>query len=108
MTAPLMMTVLDRPAHADELANFAQLLHGGYLDGQPIPSTYGQLWQRAAEQQPRPTGRIRFIAWRLRVAARQRGTRGARAIRNASDGLPFARPMRAYTNGVISAGKDLS
>lgn len=105
MTARIMLTVLDRPAEDAELATFAKLLHDGYLDGQAISAKYGQLWTRAAEQQPAATGRVRFVAWRLRVAARARGTRGARATRDA-DGLPFAPAMRPYTHGVISAGKD--
>lgn len=72
MPAPIMMTVLDRPATDAELAAFAQHLADGYLDGQPIPAKYGQLWERVAERPRANMGPTRFIAWKLITRAKGR------------------------------------
>ncbi|WP_336628486.1 MULTISPECIES: hypothetical protein [unclassified Microbacterium] len=94
MTAPIIFAALDRPATPEELENASALIADGFLDGQPIPARYGQLWQRAAEQERAYMGRPRFIAWTLIVRAARRGRRGPRAA-----------TATHATHGVIIAGK---
>lgn len=56
MTAPIVMVTQDRPASPAELANAAEIIAEGYLDGTGNSRhTKGTLWERAAEREPSGT-----------------------------------------------------
>lgn len=73
--------------HAEKMDTADALAHFRTTGVFHVP---GQLWERAAEQEPAATGRIAVIAWRL----------SARAIRLDLPG-PSAVNLSAFRSGVI-------